>query len=60
MCASEIRALVANSLDPKLTPAAIKVLAASLHELIMALHTGNLDFDGAHPGGRVIERNDCL
>ena len=59
-CAAEVTALARNELDPKLTPAAVKVLAASLRELILQLRTGALAFDGSRPGGRVIERHDCL
>jgi len=59
-CTAEIGALARNELDPCLTPAAVKVLAASLHGLIMDVRSGNLKFTGEYPGGRVISRHDCI
>lgn len=59
-CAAEISTLMRNELDPRLAPAAVKVLAASLYGLIMDVRAGNLKFTGTHPGGRVISRHDCI
>lgn len=59
-CEAELRALVRNELDPELTRAAVKVLAARVWELIMSVRTGDVEFGGKVPGGRVIERHDCI